>query len=114
MEKTKICPNCLKKVNEDATKCECGYEFYLKPKEDEIAPSNTVVLYDPVPNFVWYIISLILPPLGFFLAYKWQEKWNGRSKQCLSTALVMSIVWFVVAIILLFINIGVKNGDVLI
>lgn len=114
MEKIKKCPNCLKNVNEKTEKCSCGYEFYIKPVEDEVAPSNTVVIYDPVPSFVWSLIATILPPLGFFFAYKWQEKYQVRSKTSLNTALVMSFVWLAIAIIILAIVIGVKNGDVLV
>ena len=114
MEKTKKCPTCLKVHPENAETCECGFKFYIKPVEDEIAPTNTVVLYDPVPSFVWRLIATILPPLGFFFYFKWVEKWPTRSKESGRTAFVMSIVWMVVALILLFLVIGIKNGDVLV
>lgn len=112
MEKTKKCPKCLKNHDVNVEKCSCGFKFYIKPVEDEAKPTNTVVIDDSTPMFVWQLISFILPPLGFFFYFKWNQTWPNRSKTCGKMAFNMSIVWFVIGLICLLIAIGVKNGDV--
>ncbi len=114
MEKTKKCPKCLKEHEENAEKCSCGFKFYIKPVEDEIAPTNTIIDDDNIPLFVWQLISFILPPLGLFFYLKWSEQWPKRSNACGKISFTMCIVWLLIGIVWLFLAIGIKNGDVLI
>lgn len=114
MQNIKKCPKCLKENDINAESCSCGFKFYIKPVVDEIAPTNTVIIDDPTPIFLWQLISFILPPLGFFFYFKWDEKWENRAKACGKMSLTMSIVWFAIGIIWLCIAIGVKNGSVLV
>lgn len=114
METKKKCPKCLKEYSSDAEQCTCGFKFYNKPVEDENLKTNTIVINDTTPLFLWQLISFILPPLGFYFYFAWSEKWSKRSQACGKMALIMSIVWFVVGIAFLLIAFGIKNGDVLI
>lgn len=116
MEKTKVCPKCMKEQNIKNEKCEdCGFEFHVKPEEDEVAvSSNTTVIDDRTPLILWQFISFIFPPAGFVFYVLWHEKWSNRSKASGKMALTMSIVWFVAGVIYLLIAIGIKNGDVLV
>lgn len=116
MEKTKVCPKCMKEQKIEAKKCEqCGFEFHVKEQETEVTvSSNTTIIDDSVPLFVWQLISFLLPPVGFVLYIIWQNKWSNRSKACGKMALTMSIVWAFVGIVYLFLSIGIKSGDVLV
>lgn len=116
MEKTKVCPKCLKEQNIKNEKCEdCGFEFYVKEEETEVTvSSNTVVINDRTPIFLWKLISFLLPPVGFVFYVIWREKWSNRSKASGVMALTMSIVWFFVGIIYLIIAYGIKYGSVLV
>lgn len=115
MAKTKKCPNCLETYDENIKKCEkCGYEFHVKEENEEVVVSNTIVIDDPVPAFVWKLISFVFPPLGFVFCFLWQNKWSRRAKDCGKMALAMSIAWFCIGVVWLIIAFGVKNGDVLI
>ena len=116
MEKTKVCPKCMKEQSINAKKCEkCGFEFHVKEEVDTVVvSSNTTIIDDPVPLFVWRLISFLLPPVGFVLYIIWQKKWSNRSKACGVMALSMSIAWAFVGIVCLLLAIGIKKGDVLI
>ncbi len=116
MEKTKVCPKCMKEQSIKAEKCEqCGFEFHVKPENTEVVVStNTTIIDDPVPPFVWKLISFLLPPVGFVFYILWQNKWANRSKACGKVALTMSIAWAFAGIVYLFLSIGIKNGDVLV
>lgn len=115
MEKTKFCPNCMQEYKIETEKCEkCGYDFHVVEVEDEVAvtSTNTTIIDDNVPQFVWSLISIVCPIAGFILAYLWVEKWPARNKILVKNSLIMSIVWLVTGIIVLLLAIGVKNGDV--
>lgn len=116
MEKVKYCPTCMKEYNVDQEKCECGYEFHVVKVEDEVAQTstNTVIIDDNVPSFVWSLISFICPIAGFILAYLWVDKWPQRKPSLMKNAIGMSIFWFFAGLIFLLLAIGVKNGDVIV
>lgn len=112
MEKTKFCPNCMREVSIDEKKCECGFEFHVVEVVDEVADTNTVIIDDPVPSFVWSLISFICPIAGFILAFLWTEKWPQRRPALMKNAIGMSIFWFCAGIIFVLLAAGVKTGDV--
>lgn len=116
MEKTKVCPKCMKEQSIDAKMCDkCGFVFHVKEETNTVVvSSNTTIIDDQVPLFVWRLISFLLPPVGFILYIVWQKKWSNRSKVCGTVALCMSIVWAFAGIVCLLLAIGIKKGDVLI
>ncbi len=115
MAKTKVCPKCMKEQDINNKQCEdCGYELYVKEETEVVISSNTTVIDDRTPLFIWQLIGFLLPPAGFVLYVLWREKWSNRSKACGIMALTMSAVWFVAGIVYLIIAIGIKNGDVLV
>ncbi len=113
MSDIKYCPNCQKEVEASLKNCECGYEFYIKEVEDEIASSNTTVIVDNVPEFVWKLIGLLCPIAGLILAIVWRKKWVERSKILFKFSLGMIIFLVVVAALAVFVTIGKANGDII-
>ena len=49
MEKTKVCPKCMKEQKIDAVKCEqCGFEFHVKKQETEVTVSSNTTIIDEI------------------------------------------------------------------
>lgn len=112
MSDIKYCPNCQKEVDASLKHCECGYEFYIKQVEDEVASTNTTVIVDNVPEFVWKLISLLCPIVGIILSFVWKKKWPERSKILFKVSLGMIIFLVVVAAIAIFVVVGKARGDI--
>lgn len=112
MTNIKYCPNCQKEVNVDEKHCTCGFEFQIKEVEDEIASTNTIVIADPVPEFVWKLISIVCPIAGIVLAILWKEKWPERKKILFKFSLGMLIFFAVAIALVIFVVIGKATGDI--
>lgn len=112
MTNIKYCPNCQKTNDIEAKNCECGYEFFIKEVEDEIASTNTTVIADPVPEFVWKLISIVCPIAGIILAVLWKEKWPERKKILFKVSLGMLIFIAVMILLTIFVLVGLKTGDI--
>lgn len=112
MEKIKYCPNCQKEHSVDDTKCSCGYEFVIKEEVDETVSTNTTVIVDNVPDFVWKLVSIFCPIAGLVLYIVWRQKWPERVKILGKFSLGMGIFYTLAIIFTIFVLIGLKTGDV--
>lgn len=113
MEKTKKCPTCLKDNEINAKQCtECGFEFHVPEVQEEVVSLNNIVSNDPVPEFVWKLISFLCPIAGLVFFIIWQEKWPRRAKVSGKAAMAMSITICAVGFILLIVMLGIKSGDI--
>lgn len=112
MTNIKYCPNCQKEVDAESKNCECGFEFYIKEVEDEIASTNTIVIADPVPEFVWKLISIVCPIAGIILSIIWKDKWPERKKILFKVSLGMLIFIAVAIALTIFVVIGKATGDI--
>ena len=113
MNSIKYCPNCQKENDIQNKNCECGFEFHIKEVEDEIASTNTVVIADPVPEFVWKLIGIVCPIAGIVLACLWKEKWPERNKILFKVSLGMLIFITVVILLTIFVIIGKATGSII-
>lgn len=112
MSNIKYCPNCQAENNLEETKCSCGYEFVNIKKVDETVSTNTTVIVDRVPGFVWSWIGFLSPIAGLILYLVWRNKWPERSKRAGSVALYTAIVVAVLAVVAVALAIGYRNGQV--
>lgn len=113
MSNIKYCPNCQKEHSADATKCSCGYEFVIIEKVDETVSTNTTVLVDRVPGFVWSWIGFLCPIAGLVLYIVWKQKWPDRSRRAGTVALYTTITLAVIAVIALLLIRGYYKGQVI-
>lgn len=113
MSGIKYCPNCQKEHNINQTKCECGYEFVVIEKPDENVSTNTTIIVDKVPGFVWSWVGFLSPIAGLVLYILWKEKWPERAKRAGKVALYTTIIITVLVIIAILLFIGYKNGQVI-
>ena len=112
MEKVKYCPKCMKEHSVDTETCDCGFKFHIVEVVDEVASTNTIIVDDNVPQFVWSLISFICPIAGLILAYLWVDKYPQRKPVLMKMAIGMAIFWFCAGIIFVSLASGVKTGDV--
>ena len=112
MNSIKYCPNCQKENDIQNKNCECGFEFFIKEVEDEVASTNTVVIADPVPEFVWKLIGIVCPIAGMILAFLWKDKWPERKKILFKVSLGMLIFIAVLIALVIFVAIGKSNGSI--
>lgn len=107
MQKIKFCPICRKQYDIEQEKCECGYEFVkLEVQVDEtVQSSNTKVIVDNVPLWVWSFLSFITASIyGWILYAKFKESYPERSKSAKKGAITfyifVGVVFFITAIYL--------------
>ena len=113
MSNIKYCPNCQKEHNIDETKCSCGYEFVMVEKVDETVSTNTTVIVDRVPGFLWSWVGFFSRIAGLILYIVWKKKWPERSKRAGSVALYSAIVLTVILVVVLLLIRGYHNGQVI-
>ena len=113
MSNIKYCPNCQKENHIDEAKCSCGFEFVIKEVVDETVSTNTTVIVDNVPLFVWKIIAFFCPIAGFILKYKYRNKYPERSKICGSVALGTTIFVACSILLIVLIVIGFLTGNII-
>lgn len=90
----KYCPVCQKQHSKDATKCECGYDFVvIKNGIDEtVQNSNTKVIVDNVPLWVWTFLGFISCSVCGWIFYgKYRESYPERSRSSKSGAIAFYI-----------------------
>lgn len=112
MTNIKYCPNCQKENHVEAKNCQCGYEFFIKEVVDEMASTNTTVIADPVPEFVWKLIGIVCPIAGIILGCLWKTKWPERKKILFKFSIGMLIFLGVVVALTIFVVIGKATGDI--
>ena len=61
MLKVKHCPKCRKEHPVSAKVCDCGYEFVqlLEREDATVQSSNTRVIVDNVPLWIWSFLGFI-------------------------------------------------------
>ena len=94
MLKVKHCPKCRKEHSVGAKVCDCGYEFVeLVEKEDAtVQSSNTKVIVDNTPEFLWSFIGFItLSIYGFILSKVYKESYPVRAKAAKKGAIAFLI-----------------------
>lgn len=113
MSDQKYCPNCQKLQPIDSAVCDqCGYEFVIVEKKDENVSTNTKTFVDPIPLWIWKLISYVCPVAGLVLYIVWLKKYPERSRAAGKAALTMTIILVVVIVIIIALAIGFKNGQV--
>lgn len=112
MNSIKYCPNCQKENPVDQKTCSCGYEFVVKEVVDETVSTNTTIIVDNVPSFVWKIVSFFCPIAGLVLYFKFKENFPERSRICKKTSIGTLIFIGVSIIIIIAIIIGFLTGDI--
>ena len=115
MQKIKYCPNCRKQVNIETEICECGYQSVkVEEKEDAtVQSSNTRVIVDNVPLWVWTFLGFITESvLGWVFYGMFKESYPERSKAAKRGAIAFYIFLGVsVTIYVLFIILAL-NGKI--
>lgn len=104
MEKIKYCPKCRKQYGLEQEVCECGYEFVkLEVKEDAtVQSSNTKVIVDNVPLWVWTFLAFITESvLGWVFYGMFKESYPARSHAAKKGAIAFYI--FLGVIILIYV-----------
>lgn len=112
MTDIKYCPNCQKELSCSEHICpECGFEFIVQEKKKE---TNAIVKgeqFDPVPSWLWFIISFVLPPVGGILLLTFRKKWIMRTDSCKDGA-VMGLICWAIALIFILIFCVIKEGQI--
>lgn len=83
MQKIKYCPICRKKYDINQEVCECGYKFVKLEKEvdETVQTSNTKVIVDNVPLWIWKFLGFISASVCGWIFYgKFKESYPQRSK----------------------------------
>lgn len=110
MSDIKFCPNCLKEVVKGTEVCDqCGFQF--APEKEEEA-SNKVInneKYDPVPTFLWTVLSFLFPVVGVILFFVFKKEWSVRADACKDGFIIGAIVWTLVIMFLLFFMVDYKE-----
>lgn len=105
MQKIKYCPICRKQCDIKKEVCECGYEF-VKVEETidaTVQSSNTKVIVDNVPLWVWAFLSFITASvLGWIYYGKFKEDYPERSRSAKRGAISFYIFLGVVILIYVF------------
>ena len=112
MTDIKYCPNCQKELPISEKNCpDCGFEFIIQEKKEK---TNAIVKgekFDPVPGWLWTIISFICPPLGGILLLAFRKKWIMRAENSKDGA-IMGLICWAIAIVFILIFFVIKEGDV--
>lgn len=93
----KPCPSCGAVVHEDDFFCpQCGAKLKEKP------PSITILT-----QILVYLLSVFLPPLGLWPAYKYLKQPDQKSKNIGIIAIVLTVIGTALTI---WLSIGVLNS----
>lgn len=102
MTDIKYCPNCQKELEISEKTCsDCGFEFVVQEKKKE---TNAIVKgerYDPVPGFLWTVLSFIFPVVGGILYLTLRKKWILRAENCKDGTMLGLICWAIAIVFIL-------------
>lgn len=110
MSDIKFCPNCQKEVSRKTEVCEdCGFEF--APEKEQEASNKVINIekYDPVPVFLWTVLSFLFPIVGVILFFVFKKNRSVRAEACKDGFIIGAIVWTLVIMFLLFFMVDYKE-----
>lgn len=110
MSDIKFCPNCQKEVSKDTLVCpDCGFEF--APEKEEEASNKVINIerFDPVPTFIWTVLSFLFPVVGVILFFVFRKNWSFRAEACKDGFIIGAIVWALVLMFLFFFAVDFKK-----